>query len=244
MARFYCPNIAQTLQLTDDESNHCVRVLRLTEGDKIQVIDGKGCCYDCIITVANHKRCSVEIVGQAMEIPHWGHNITIAVAPTKHIDRTEWMVEKCTEIGVDRIIPLSCHNSERKQLKTERLRKIMVSAMKQSLKSNLPMLDELTSVDDFIGNHIEGQLFIAYCDPSLPREKRADFARTYQPCNDVTILIGPEGDFSQIEVDHAVSAGFTPVTLGASRLRTETAAVMACSMIHTLDMSALSKKGD
>ena len=241
MSRFYCPDIAQTLTLTEDESNHCVRVLRLSEGDMIQVVDGKGMCYDCRITIANHKRCSVEILNTVQDLPHWGHRITLAVAPTKHIDRTEWMVEKCTEIGVDLIIPLSCHNGERKQLKTERLRKIMVSAMKQSLKATLPVLDELTSLTDFLHDLSEGQRFIAYCDQLLPRDMRKTFAQVYTPGRDVTILIGPEGDFSPEEVEQAITVGYTPVTLGSSRLRTETAAMMACSMIHTMDMAVIEK---
>lgn len=239
MSRFYCPDIAQTLTLTEDESNHCVRVLRISEGDTIEVVDGKGMRYDCIITLANHKRCEVEVVDTVPDFPNWGHTITLAVAPTKHIDRTEWMVEKCTEIGVDRIIPLSCRNGERKQLKTERLRKIMISAMKQSLKATLPVLDELTPLADFLSNLSEGQRFIAYCDPLLPREKRKNFAQVYRPSKDVTILIGPEGDFSPEEVKLAIAAGYMPVTLGASRLRTETAAIMACSMIHTIDMAGI-----
>lgn len=235
MSRFYCPDIAQTLRLTEDESNHCVRVLRIAEGDMIQVVDGKGTCYDCLITLANHKHCAVEIVKAVAEPPHWGHRITLAVAPTKHIDRTEWMVEKCTEIGVDRIIPLSCHNGERKQLKTDRLRKIMVSAMKQSLKSTLPVLDELTPITDFLHDLSEGQRFIAYCDPTLPRDERVTLASAYKPGQDVTILIGPEGDFSNQEVDCAKAVGYIPITLGESRLRTETAAVMSCAMVHTID---------
>ncbi|MBO7609716.1 MAG: 16S rRNA (uracil(1498)-N(3))-methyltransferase [Muribaculaceae bacterium] len=238
MNRFYCPDIAQTLKLTEDESNHCVRVLRLGEGDMIQVVDGKGKCFDCQITFASNKGCSVDIVNVREERPSWGHRIAIAVAPTKHTDRTEWLLEKCTEIGVDRIIPLSCHNGERKQFRSERLRKIMVSAMKQSLKATLPQLDELTPIAGFLNEPNNGQRFIAYCDPTLPCDERVDLAKAYTPGSDVTILIGPEGDFSQEEINQAKAVGYIPVTFGASRLRTETAAMVACSIIHAIDASA------
>ena len=238
MSRFYCPDIATTLMLTEDESNHCVRVLRLNEGDRIEVVDGNGMCYECIITIANSKRCHVEIIGQRQELPFWDHNITVAFAPTKHTDRTEWLIEKCTELGVDRIVPLLCKNSERKNFKAERLRKIVVAAMKQSLKSKLPILEELTPLKSILSETGQGQRFIAYCDPLLPREQRHDLVACYKPGCDVTILIGPEGDFTPQEVEQATAQGYIPVALGPARLRTETAAVAACAMIHTIDAYA------
>ena len=231
MHRFFAPDIAETLTLPEDESGHCVRVLRLKEGDEIEIVDGNGNCYLCRITLAHHKRCAVEIVSEEHEIPHWGAGITIAIAPTKNLDRMEWMTEKCTEMGVDAIVPLRCRFSERKELKTERLMKILVSAMKQSLKSTIPNLSGMTPISDVINMPFQGRKYIAYCDPSVPRKL---FAREYRPDEPALIMIGPEGDFSQDEIKMALDAGFVPISLGDSRLRTETAAVMACAMCHTL----------
>lgn len=231
MHRFYAPDIAETLTLPEEESGHCVRVLRLKEGDIIEVVDGGGNCHECRITLAHHKRCAVEIVGTVHSEPHWGKRIEIAIAPTKNLDRIEWMVEKCTEMGIDRITPIKCRYSERKELKTERIAKILVSAMKQSLKSTLPLLDEMTPIEDVIGAPFEGRKYIAYCDKSMPRRL---FAKEYSPDENALIMIGPEGDFSPEEIKKALAAGFEPISLGDSRLRTETAAVVACAMCHTI----------
>ena len=234
MHRFYCPDIADTLTLGEEDSKHCVKVLRMAEGDTIEVVDGNGTLYTCRIAMAHPKRCAVEVVDSAKQLPHWGCRITLAIAPTKNLDRIEWLVEKCVEMGIDRIIPLRCHNSERTVLKTERLKKIMVSAMKQSLKATLPQLDEMTPIEQVIGQAGSGIRCIAYCDALLPREERLSLATAYKPGQDVTVLIGPEGDFSPEEVAMAREAGFVPVTLGESRLRTETAGLMAVAWIHAL----------
>ena len=218
--------------LPDEEAQHCVRVLRLKEGEEVEVVDGKGHLHLCRILNANAKNCAVEIVRTTDVKPHWGCRITVAIAPTKNIDRMEWMAEKVTEMGVDRIVPLLCRYSERKVLKTERLRKILVAAMKQSLKATLPQFDDLTPFDDFMKALPDGQRFIAYCDPAIPRR---DFVKECLPESDVTILVGPEGDFSQPEIHAALDAGFIPVSLGDSRLRTETAGVFACAAIHTIN---------
>ena len=236
MHRFYCPDIADTWTLGEEDSKHCVKVLRMDEGDTIEVVDGSGNLYNCRITMAHPKRCAVEAMGKVEQPSHWGHRIVLGVAPTKNLDRIEWLVEKCVEMGVDRIIPLRCHNSERTVLKTERLKKIMVSAMKQSLKATLPQLDEMTPVERVIAEAPAGTRCIAYCDEQLPRESRRTLASVYCPGTDVTVLIGPEGDFSPEEVQAATAAGFVPVTLGESRLRTETAGLMAVAAIHTIDM--------
>lgn len=235
MNRFYQPDIATTLTLDEDESRHAVKVLRLTAGDLIEVVDGQGMCYRMRITLAHPKRCGVEVVESVATPTHWGHQIVLAVAPTKHIDRLEWAVEKCTEMGIDRLILLHGHNSERTVVKTERLQRVMVAAMKQSLGATLPQCDEMTPVMRVIETPFDGQRFIAYCDAMLPREQRKVLAREYKAGSDVQVLIGPEGDFSPEEVEAALQAGFTPVTLGESRLRTETAAVMAIATIHTVD---------
>ena len=234
MHRFFAPDIAATLALPEEESRHCVRVLRLVEGDEIEVVDGAGMLYRCRIAMAHAKHCGVEIVSRQACPPHWGRKIMIAVAPTKNLDRIEWMVEKCTEIGVDRITPLLCRHSERKVLKTERLHKIVVAAMKQSLKAQLPQLDELTPIEDFLAEDSDAQRFIAYCDESLPRDERKSLAQVYEPSRDAVVMIGPEGDFDPQEVALALKAGFVPVTLGESRLRTETAALMAVATMHVI----------
>ncbi|MBR3452329.1 MAG: 16S rRNA (uracil(1498)-N(3))-methyltransferase [Muribaculaceae bacterium] len=237
MHRFYCPDIADTLTLGEEDSKHCVKVLRMGEGDTIEVVDGNGNLYTCRISMAHPKRCAIEVLDKEQQPPHWGHRIVLAIAPTKNLDRIEWLVEKCVEMGVDRIIPLRCHNSERTVLKTERLKKIMVAAMKQSLKATLPQLDEMTSIMDVIAEGVEGTRCIAYCDAMLPREQRRTLPSVYRPGSDVMVLIGPEGDFSPEEVQAATAAGFVPVTLGESRLRTETAGLMAVASIHAMDQS-------
>lgn len=238
MHRFYCPDIASTLTLGEEDSKHCVKVLRMVEGDTIEVVDGQGMLYACRITMAHHKRCAVEVLDERHMPPHWGHRIVLGIAPTKNLDRIEWVVEKCVEMGVDRIVPLRCHNSERTVLKTERLRKIMVSAMKQSLKATLPRLDEMTPVEQVIAEPWSGVRCIAYCDEQLPREARRTLADVYTAGQDVMVLIGPEGDFSPEEVQAATAAGFSAVTLGESRLRTETAGMVAVAAIHTLDTAS------
>ena len=234
MHRFYCPDIADTLMLGEEDSKHCVKVLRMGEGDTIEVVDGNGNLYTCRITMAHPKRCAVEVKESQHQPPHWGCRIVRGVAPTKNLDRMEWLVEKCVELGIDRIIPLRCHNSERTVLKTERLRKIMVSAMKQSLKATLPQLDEMTPVEHVLAEPFDGVRCIAYCDEMLPRDQRQTVADAYQAGRDVMVLIGPEGDFSPEEVQAAKTAGFVPVTLGESRLRTETAGMMSVAWIHAL----------
>ncbi|MCF0180765.1 MAG: 16S rRNA (uracil(1498)-N(3))-methyltransferase [Muribaculaceae bacterium] len=235
MHLFYCPDIATTLHLSEEESHHCVKVLRLVEGDEVDIVDGNGTWHHARITMAHQKRCAVEIVGSESRPPHWPHRIVVGIAPTKAIDRIEWMVEKTTEMGIDRIIPLQCCHSERKEVKTERLRKILVSAMKQSLKATLPQLDKMTPVMQVIAMPFQGKKFIAYCDMTLPREQRKSFAQEYDSTQDTLVLIGPEGDFSPEEVAAALKAGFVPVTLGESRLRTETAAVQVVASCHTIN---------
>ena len=232
MHRFYAPDIEQDNCLPEEESCHCTRVLRLTEGESIEVVDGKGNLFVCRIAEAGKKGCSVEICEKSTEpIPEAG-NITLAIAPTKNIDRIEWLAEKVTEMGIARIIPILCRYSERKQLKTDRLRKILVSAMKQSLKTRLPELDELTPIGDVLSADFKGQKFIAYCDKEI---ERREFVEEYVPGKNALVLIGPEGDFSREEIETAIANGFIPVSLGKSRLRTETAGLFACAAIHTIN---------
>lgn len=232
MIQFYAPEIESNPILPESDSQHCVRVLRMKSGDMIEVIDGKGHRYKCRLTDAHPKRAMVEIVEQEDVPLPWSQQIIVGVAPTKHLDRMEWMVEKLTEIGVNRIIPLLCRYSERKEIKTERLEKIAISAMKQSLKAVKPQIDEMTPIARVVAEVKASQRFIAYCDASIPRKL---LSHEYRASEDSLILIGPEGDFSQEEIKTALSAGFAPISLGDNRLRTETAAIVACNTFHIKD---------
>lgn len=232
MIQFYAPDIATNPILPESDSQHCVRVLRMKEGDKLEIIDGKGARYTCQLIDAHPKRAHVEILG-IQQIPlSWCNNITIAIAPTKHLDRIEWFTEKATEIGINRIVPLLCRYSERKELKIERLEKIAVSAMKQSLKATLPIIEPMTNIRDFISNDKSTQKFIAYCDSTIPRYL---LSQKYQAHTDTTILIGPEGDFSIEEIKFALDNNYIPISLGDNRLRTETAALVACDTCHIIN---------
>lgn len=232
MIQFFAPEIQATLALPESDSQHCVKVLRKQSGDMIEVIDGKGNRLTCRLTEAHPKRAKVEIINITQVPPSWEGKLTMAVAPTKHIDRMEWLVEKLTETGFDRFMPLLCRWSERKEIKTERLEKIAVSAMKQSLKATLPEISPMVSFRKFIEQvaHIP-QKFIAHCDSDSERKL---LSHEYIPGIDTVIAIGPEGDFSPEEIKEALQAGFTPVSLGNARLRTETAALIACHTLHVI----------
>lgn len=229
MIQFYSPDIKETLTLPASESLHCVKVLRKKAGDEIVVTDGKGRRFDCTITLADPRATMVRI-DECHEIPpHWGVRIIIGVAPSKNMDRMEWFVEKAVEIGVDRIVMLQCDRSERKTVKIERLQKIAVSAMNQSLKTVVPEIVEMTPFDAFVKTPFEGQRFFGYCDDQTERRDLLDEMRRG---SDMMLLVGPEGDFSPREVGQAIECGFLPVTFGLSRLRTETAALYALQAVH------------
>lgn len=233
MIQFFAPDIEETLTLPDGESQHCIKVLRKQPGDFIEVIDGKSHRFSCMLVDANPKRAKVEIIEKCTILPYWASRIVIGVAPTKHLDRMEWLTEKLTEIGVDTITPLLCRYSERKDIKAVRLEKIAISAMKQSLKATCPKVDAMTSFKSFIAaTGSFQQKFIAYCDDSVERHL---LTKEYSPGKDTVIAIGPEGDFSPEEVTMATKAGFIPVSLGQARLRTETAALTACMTFHILN---------
>lgn len=235
MIQFFAPDIATDPTLPESDSQHCVRVLRMREGDTVQCVDGRGRRYTCRIALAHQKHTVLEVMDVEEQPRVWNADIAVAVAPTKHIDRMEWLVEKLTEIGVDRITPLRCDRSERKEINTERLRKIAVSAMKQSLKAVLPRVDEMTPIADYLSEAAADgeQRFVGYCDES--RVQRMLLARSYRAGSPVRLLIGPEGDFSAREIDMCLQAGYTPVTMGDNRLRTETAALVACDTIHIVN---------
>ena len=227
MYLFYCPDIETKQTLSEEESGHCVRVLRYSVGDEILITDGKGATYTARITNPHPKHCDFEIISREKQKPHHNFHLHIAIAPTKNIERMEWAIEKCVEIGVDEITPLLCRFSERKQLRTDRLEKIILSAAKQSLTPFLPVLHELTPYEEFISRQkpaVSYQRFIAHCYKDEKRFLKDEIEQG----RDVLVLIGPEGDFSEKEVADALALGFIPVSLGNSRLRTETAAVVAC----------------
>lgn len=237
MIRFYSPDILQTGKLPEDESGHCVRVLRMRQGAEIETVDGVGNSYSCVITDANPRGLSVDITVQRPEPKQWSGRLVLAVAPTKNADRMEWLVEKVTEMGVDEIVLLRCEHSERKMMKPDRLQRIMVSAMKQSLKATLPELRGPVDFKDFMAETAGGTgcKVFGYCSPSVPRR---DFGQVYTPGSDLTVLIGPEGDFSPAEVGQAMATGYVPVTFGKSRLRTETAALYAVAAFHVFNNKA------
>lgn len=245
MYLFYDVNImgslpGQTYLLNEEESTHAVRVLRYTSGDVIHIADGRGNFYEAVITNPHPKHCEVEIRAVEYHPKHHKGEVHIAVAPTKNIERMEWLCEKCTEIGVDIITPLLCHYSERKQIRTDRLQKIVLSAAKQSLSAYLPDLNELTPIKDCIFNAKETYKFIAHSSAwTDKRDLRTELRllsnaehseATIQPT--FCVLIGPEGGFSDEEVRLAMEHGFVPVSLGDARLRTETAAIVSCAMIN------------
>ena len=223
MHTFYAPDLAgPTYTLPEDESKHAVRVLRLTEGDVVALLDGRGGRYTAAVADANPKRCQLRITHHetAPPRPYFTH---VAVAPTKNLDRMEWFVEKAVEIGVERITFLRCARSERRELKLERLEKIVVSALKQSGQAWMPQLDEMTDFAAFVAAAAPDTTFIAH----LEEGERTALVQVAAQGPGCCVLIGPEGDFTPAEIALALGRGIRPVTLGASRLRTETAALAA-----------------
>jgi len=227
---FYTPDISgNAYSLDETESKHCVRVLRLEKGEEITLVDGRGGFFIAEIADPNPKRCLVRVVRSEQDFGLQNFQVHIAIAPTKNIERMEWFLEKATEIGITRVIPLLCQHSERKEIKPGRLEKVMISAMKQSLKAYLPQIDELTKFSDLIRQPFDGQKYIAHCE----KQHRDLLRNLVVPNQKSLILIGPEGDFSSEEIQAAIQSGFKPVSLGNSRLRTETAGIVAC---HTINL--------
>jgi 16S rRNA (uracil1498-N3)-methyltransferase len=230
MQLFYAPDIVPPRHtLTEEESRHCIKVLRMHSGDVVHLTDGRGNLYRASIVTADPRRCEVEIMETSFEYGRRPYSLTMAVAPTKNIDRFEWFLEKATEIGIDRIIPLETQNSERRTLKPERAEKVIVSAAKQSLKAYFPILEPLTDVRQIIARPFEGVKLIAHCREDAVR---TPIAEALASAANVLILIGPEGDFTAEEVALARAHGFIEISLGASRLRTETAAVVATTAVY------------
>lgn len=231
MILFYCPNIVGGLaELDAEEAHHCTQVLRRQIGDTVHLIDGTGGWFEGVIAEAGKRRCMVQIQKEIKPYQPRNHYLHIALAPTKNIDRTEWFVEKATEIGVDEITMLLCKRSERKQVRMDRLEKVAVTAMKQSLRAFLPKLNELTTIEALMKKQIAGHKYIAYCGDDVPAKALNGLYEKGEPA---TILIGPEGDFTPDEVEKALTQGYQAVSLGAHRLRTETAGLVAC---HTVNL--------
>ena len=230
MHLFYTPDLqTETYILNEDESKHSIRVLRLNQADTVNLVDGQGGFYTAVITDANPKKCALRIINHVPEFGKRPFYVHIAVAPTKNLDRMEWFVEKAVEIGIDEISFLMCDHSERKNLNLDRLQKIAVSAMKQSIKAYLPRLNELQTFASFVKQTDAATTFIAHLEDH--QRKSLILVTVSQK---ICILIGPEGDFSGQEIEMAYKQGIKPVTLGTARLRTETAALVACHTINLL----------
>lgn len=228
---FYTPQIANgQCTLSEEESKHCIKVLRLVPGDKVSLIDGVGGYHTAEIADPNPKRCTLNIINTINNYEQRPYRIHIAIAPTKNIDRTEWFVEKAVEIGIDEITMLVSQHSERKNVNLDRIDKIIVSAMKQSVKAYKPILNDATPFSDFVKRERSGRKMIAHCIDSEKHPLKSMVDET----SEYTVLIGPEGDFSPEEVALAEANGYSCIDLGPYRLRTETAALVACHTINLL----------
>ncbi|RZL17111.1 MAG: 16S rRNA (uracil(1498)-N(3))-methyltransferase [Pedobacter sp.] len=230
---FYTPDIdADVYSLNEEESKHCIRVLRLSMGNIISLIDGKGGLYTAEIISENKKNVTVKVIDTVLNYQKRDYHLHIAVAPTKNIDRLEWFLEKATEIGIDEITPVICSRSERKVVKDDRLNKVITSAVKQSLQAFHPKLNTAVELSDFLKLPFTGSRMIAHCIDDEPRTYISQIPVVEKR---YTILIGPEGDFSPEEIQMALDNDFKPLTLGNTRLRTETAALAACFEISYLN---------
>ena len=234
MQLFYNPDLTkETTQITFDkiESRHIVRVLRKKEDAILHITNGKGFLFDAKIIIASDKKCVAEIIEIQEKPKPWNYYLHIAIAPTKNNDRIEWFLEKATEIGIDEITPIICSNSERRIVKLDRFEKIIQSAMKQSLKFTLPKINEPIKFNDFINQDFEGTFCIAHCEEL----EKNSLKSVVNPSEKTTILIGPEGDFSSQEITKALEKNSIPISLGESRLRTETAALVAVQIISFIN---------
>lgn len=233
MHLFFVPEInGNTCTLGAEESHHCIKVLRLQKGEHVKLTDGKGNWYNAEIETPHAKACVLRILEKHTE-PTATWQLHVAIAPTKNIARIEWLVEKLTEIGIAEFIPINAHYSERKVLKNERLNKIVIEAMKQSNRNYLPKVHELCSFNEMLEQtkDFKGQKFVLHC---IEKERKT-FSKVYKKGENAFILIGPEGDFHNNEVEQAIGHGFIPITLGNHRLRTETAALVAACTLHALN---------
>lgn len=239
---FYVPDAATASELPQEEATHALRVLRLTEGDEISLVDGEGTLYKAVITATTGKHCHYDIAESMPQQRPWRGKLHIAMAPTKMMERTEWMAEKVTEIGVDELSFPECRFSERRKMRKERVEKVVVAAMKQSHKAWMPQVNDMCAFKQFIDNEQGGRKYICHCYNEIERRELVTLLKETAAVadskasagnndgEDITILIGPEGDFSVEEVRYAVSKGWQSTSLGQSRLRTETAAIVAATV--------------
>lgn len=233
MQLFYTPDInSDVYTLSKEESKHCIQVLRKKIGDIIYLVDGKGGFYKAILIGNNPKSCHLKIDKVERNYGKSDLHIHIAIAPTKMNERFEWFLEKSTEIGINEITPILCEHSERKILKLERMNKILVAAMKQSNQAYLPKLNAAISFDSFVNNNTVEERYIAHC---IENDKKKQLNEVIKKGTNTLVLIGPEGDFSQKEIDFALKHGFSAVSLGKNRLRTETAAIVSCHTINLIN---------
>jgi 16S rRNA (uracil1498-N3)-methyltransferase len=233
MQLFYIPDIKDEIAfMSTEESHHCIKVLRMTKGSIISFVDGSGGMYQGEISDADSRCCKVVISHTEKNYESRDYHLHIAIAPTKNMDRLEWFLEKVVEIGIDEISPIICFHSERRKIREDRLHKIMLSAMKQSVKANLPVLNPLQTFRELVSNNLSGNKYIAHCAEGFKEELL--FSTSYE--NKFVILIGPEGDFDKSEIIMAIENGFKPISLGKSRLRTETAGVVASQIIADKQM--------
>jgi 16S rRNA (uracil1498-N3)-methyltransferase len=232
MQLFYKPGISGNVIVLDEtESRHCIRVLRLTRGGLVQLVDGVGGFYTAKISEPDIRHCKLEIITSEQFFEKKNTHLHIAISPTKNIDRFEWFLEKATEIGIDEITPIITHHSERKSIKPERLNKILVSAMKQSIKAYLPKLNEILQYNKFIGKSFDAEKLIAHCGSN----QKPPLKSMVEKNKNNLILIGPEGDFSEEEIKLALQNGYNEISLGNARLRTETAGIVACHTVNLLN---------
>ncbi|NJY64222.1 16S rRNA (uracil(1498)-N(3))-methyltransferase [Salinimicrobium sp. CDJ15-81-2] len=234
MQLFFHPEVSENdkeVRFSREESKHIVKVLRKKEGDSLHLTNGKGWIFETEITLADQNNCSAQIISSEKELPP-PYYLHLAVAPTKMNDRYEWFLEKATEIGIQEITPVICDHSERKVVKTERFQRVIQSALKQSLHSRMPVLNAPVNLSEFLQQEISGEKFIAHCEEDKPRKL---LSGSVKKGISTTILIGPEGDFSSEEIKKATAAGWQPVSLGNSRLRTETAAIVACHTVALIN---------
>lgn len=232
MHLFYTPDINSSLyNLNKEESMHCLKVLRLKEGDELFLTNGKGLLYKSKLINSDIKACVIEVIETYPDYGKRNFELHIAIAPTKNIDRFEWFLEKATEIGIDTITPLICEHSERTIVKNERLNKIITSAVKQSIKAYHPTLNEALTFNKFINTSFSGKKLIAHCE----KDEKIALKNIYKSGENVLILIGPEGDFSKNEIKSAINNNYQAISLGNSRLRTETAGIVACQTINLIN---------
>ena len=235
---FYVPDASESLELPEEEARHAIRVLRLHEGDEMFLQDGAGTFYHAVVSLSNNKHCYYTIDGTMPQKRMWRGRIHLAIAPTKMMERMEWMAEKATEVGFDELSFLDCKFSERKKVRCDRMEKIIVSAFKQSRKGWLPVVNDMVPFEEFVSRDIPGRKFICHCYNEIPKVdfftevmgNGDDVALPDAGSDDITVLVGPEGDFSIDEVRMALDHGFVSAFLGTSRLRTETAGLSAVMM--------------